>query len=112
MRAYTYLALAIAAELVGTAALKASDGATRLLPSLVVVVGYLGAFYLLSLALRDLPVGLVYAVWSGVGIVGAAGVGIAVFDEQVDLAGVVGVALIVVGVAVLAGFSSSYSPAH
>jgi len=112
MRAYTYLALAIASEVVGTAALKASDGATRLLPSLVVVVGYLGAFYLLSLALRDLPIGLVYAVWSGVGIVGAAGVGIAVFDEQVDLAGVVGVALIVAGVAVLAGFSSSYSPAH
>ncbi len=112
MRAYIYLAVAIASEVAGTSALKASDGFTNLLPSLVVVVGYASAFYLLSLTLQELPVGMVYAIWAGLGVVGVAAVGVVVFGEQLDLAAVVGTALIVAGVAVLSLYSSSYSPAH
>jgi small multidrug resistance pump len=112
MRPYPLLALAIASEVTGTAALKLSEGFARPLPSAVVVVGYLGAFYLLSLALETLPVGLVYATWSGVGIVGAALLGVVVFEEGIDLAAVVGIALIVAGVVVLNVGSAAYSPGH
>jgi len=109
---YAYLALAIASEVAGTAALKASDGFTNPLPSAVVVVGYLGAFYLLSLTLEELPVGLVYATWSGAGILAAALLGVVVFEERVDPTGVVGMALIIAGVVVLNGFSGAYAPGH
>jgi small multidrug resistance pump len=112
MREYLFLGLAILSEITGTAALKLSDGFTRPLPSLVVVVGYLGAFYLLSLTLESLPIGLVYATWSAVGIVGAALLGVVVFDEGIDAAAAVGMALIVAGVAVLNLLSDAYSPAH
>ena len=92
--------------------LEYSDGFSKPLPSIAVVVGYGSAFYLLSRALEDLSVGFVYATWSGAGIVGAALVGVVLFDEGVDLAAVVGMTLVVAGVTVLAGFSSAYSPAH
>ncbi|MFC4449177.1 DMT family transporter [Halorussus aquaticus] len=112
MREYLYLGGAIAAEVTGTAALKFSDGFANAVPSLVVVLGYVGSFYLLSLTLQELPIGLVYATWSAVGIVAAALLGVVVFDEPVDVAGVVGMALIVGGVVVLNLFSDAYSPAH
>lgn len=112
MRPYLTLALAIGSEVIGTAALKLSDGFTRPAPSAVVIVGYLGAFYLLSLTLEELPVGLVYATWSGVGIVGAAALGVLVFDEGLDVAAVLGMTLIVAGVAVLNLLSEAYAPAH
>ncbi|WP_327051820.1 DMT family transporter [Halomicrococcus gelatinilyticus] len=112
MREYLFLGLAILSEITGTAALKLSDGFTRPLPSVVVVVGYLGAFYLLSLTLESLPIGLVYATWSAVGIVGAALLGVVVFDEGIDAAAVIGMTLIVAGVAVLNLLSDAYSPAH
>lgn len=112
MRAYLYLGAAIAAEVAGTTALKFSDGFSNPLPSLVVVTGYIGSFYLLSLVLRDLPVGLVYATWSAAGIVAAALIGIVLFDESIDAAGLAGMALIIAGVAVLNLLSESYSPAH
>ncbi|MFC4553243.1 MULTISPECIES: DMT family transporter [Halorussus] len=112
MREYLYLAGAIAAEVSGTAALKFSDGFTNVVPSLVVVVGYVGSFYLLSLTLQELPIGLVYATWSAVGIVAAALIGVLLFDETVDVAGLVGMALIVAGVVVLNVLSDAYAPAH
>ena len=112
MREYAFLGLAILSEITGTTALKFSDGFTRPFPSVVVVVGYLGAFYLLSLTLETLPIGLVYATWSAVGIVGAALLGVVVFDEGVDAAAIFGMALVVAGVAVLNLFSEAYSPAH
>ncbi|WP_276299481.1 DMT family transporter [Halorussus lipolyticus] len=112
MREYLYLGAAIAAEVTGTTALKFSDGFENVLPTLVVVVGYVGSFYLLSLTLQELPIGLVYATWSAVGIVAAALVGVAFFEETIDLAGVVGMALIIGGVLVLNLLSESYSPAH
>ncbi|MFC7081844.1 DMT family transporter [Halorussus caseinilyticus] len=112
MREYLYLGAAIVAEVTGTTALKFSDGFENLLPTLVVVVGYVGSFYLLSLTLQDLPIGLVYATWSAVGIVAAAVVGVVLFDESVDVAGMVGMALIVGGVLVLNLLSETYAPNH
>jgi len=106
------LAFAIVSEVAGTAALKASDGFTDPVAGAVVAVGYGGAFSLLSLALEELPVGFVYATWSGAGICGAVAVGVVVFDEGVDHAALVGLALIVSGVVVLSAYSTAYSPAH
>ena len=112
MREYLYLGAAIAAEVTGTTALKFSEGFTNVVPSLVVVVGYVGSFYLLSLTLQELPIGLVYATWSAIGIVAAALLGVVLFDEPIDAAGLVGMALVVGGVVVLNLFSDAYSPAH
>lgn len=112
MREYLYLAAAIVAEVAGTTALKFSDGFTNVVPSLVVIVGYIGSFYLLSLTLQELPIGLVYATWSAIGIVAAALVGVFLFEETVDVAGIVGMALIIGGVVVLNVLSESYNPAH
>lgn len=112
MREYIYLAGAIAAEVTGTTALKFSDGFSAIVPTAVVVVGYIGSFYLLSLTLQELPIGLVYATWSGVGIIGAAVIGLVLFEESVDVMGMVGMALIIGGVVVLNLFSESYAPAQ
>lgn len=109
---YLTLALAIVSELAGTTALKYSDGFSNPLPSAVVIVGYLGAFYLLSLTLQDLDLGLVYATWAALGIVGSVAIGVTLFDESIDLAGVVGVLLVLAGVVVLNLFSEAYTPAH
>lgn len=89
MHPYVLLVGAILSEVIGTTALKLSDEFSHLVPSLGVVVGYGVAFYLLSLTLDELPIGVVYATWAAVGIVGVAAVGVVVFDETLDLAGVV-----------------------
>lgn len=102
---FVYLVLAIVAEVIATSALKASIGFTRPLPSLIVVVGYGLAFYLLSLVLRTLPVGVAYAIWAGLGIVLVTLVGIVVFGEKPDLPAVLGISLIVAGVVMLQVFS-------
>lgn len=102
---FVYLVLAIVAEVIATSALKASMGFTRPLPSVVVVVGYGLAFYLLSLVLRTLPVGVAYAIWAGLGIVLVTLVGIVIFGEKPDLPAVVGISLIVAGVVMLQVFS-------
>lgn len=102
---FVYLVLAIVAEVIATSALKASMGFTRPLPSVVVVVGYGVAFYLLSLVLRTLPVGVAYAIWAGLGIVLVTLVGIVVFGEKPDLPAVIGISLIVAGVVMLQMFS-------
>ena len=98
MNPYVVLAGAIISELVGTTALKLSDGFTNPVPSLGVVVGYGLAFYLVSLTLEELPIGVVYGTWAALGIVGVAAIGTVVFDEPVDLVGAVGILLIVAGV--------------
>ncbi len=104
---YLYLAIAIAAEVVATGALKASDGFSKLGPSIVVVVGYGIAFFLFSLALKTLTVGVAYAIWAGMGIVLTAIVGVIVFKEIPDTPAVLGMALIVVGVLVINVFSKT-----
>lgn len=105
MNNYLFLALAILAEAVATTALKMSEQFTRLLPSAVVVIGYAAAFYFLSLSLRTIPVGVAYAVWSAVGIVLITVVGAVMFRQVPDLPAVIGLALIIAGVAVINMFS-------
>lgn len=101
MPSYAYLAIAIIAEVIATSALKASDGFSRPLPVAVVVVGYGLAFYCLSLALRTIPLGVAYAVWSGIGIALITVIGWVVFRQVLDMAALVGIGLIVCGVLVL-----------
>lgn len=107
MSAWLILAIAIAAEVVATSALKASEGFTRLAPSILVVVGYSVAFYGLSLVLKSIPVGVAYAIWSGLGVVLVTLVAWAVYGQRIDLAGLLGMGLIVAGVVVLNLFSNA-----
>ena len=104
---YLYLVVAVIAEVVATSALAASHGFTKPMPSLVTVVGYGIAFYLLSLILRTIPVGIVYAVWSGLGIVLIAAVGAIWFRQPLDLPAVIGLGLILAGVVVVNVFSKT-----
>lgn len=101
MSAWVYLGVAIVAEVIATSALKQSDGFNRLMPSIVVVVGYVVAFYCLGLALRAIPVGIAYAIWAGLGIVLVAGIGWLLFGQRLDAWAIVGMTLVIVGVAVL-----------
>jgi len=101
------LAVAIVCEVIATAALKSSDGFTRLWPSLLVITGYGLAFYALSIALRTIPVGVAYAIWSGVGIVGIALIGWFAFRQALDAPALIGIGLILAGVLVLNLFSAN-----
>lgn len=109
---YFYLAIAILAEVIATSALKATEGFVRPWPSLVVVVGYATAFYFLSLTLRTIPVGIAYAIWSGIGIVLLAAVGWVVYRQPLDMAGVIGLALIIAGIVVINVFSKAAGAAR
>ena len=101
MPAYAYLAIAIAFEVVATSALKASNGFTNPLPSVIVVIGYGVAFYSLSLALRGVPLGVAYGMWSAVGIVLVSIAGWALYQQKLDLPAILGLGLIVAGVLVI-----------
>jgi small multidrug resistance pump len=101
------LFIAIVAEVIGTSALKASAGFTRLWPSIVVVAGYATAFYCLSLTLKTIPVGMAYAIWSGAGIVLVSLIAWLVFKQSLDLPAIVGMGLIVAGVLVIQLFSQA-----
>ena len=107
MNAWLQLLLAIVAEVVATSALKASDGFTRLWPAVIVVVGYSVSFYCLSLVLKTIPVGITYAVWSGLGIVLITLAAWWLYGQTIDTAGLVGMGLILAGVMVLNVFSTS-----
>jgi small multidrug resistance pump len=104
---WLYLFIAVVSEVVGTSALKASQGFTRLIPSLIVLAGYAVAFYCLSLTLRTIPVGVAYAIWSGVGIVLVSIAGLILYRQTLDLPAIAGIVLIVAGVLVLCLFSKS-----
>lgn len=107
---WAFLAVAILAEVIGTSFLKASEGFTRFWPSLAVAGGYGAAFYFLSLTLRSIPVGVAYAVWSGVGIVLITLAGWLFFGQRLDLAALAGMGLIVLGVFILKLFSATAGP--
>ncbi|QGM46775.1 SMR family transporter [Methylocystis heyeri] len=98
---WAYLLVAICAEVAATSALKASAGFTRLVPSVAVVIGYCVAFYFLSLTLDTIPVGISYAIWSGVGIVLISLIGWLSFGQNLDAPAIAGIALIIAGVAVI-----------
>lgn len=102
---YVFLGIAIVAEVIGTSALKASDGFSKLWPSLIVILGYTAAFHFLALVLRAVPVGVAYAIWSGVGIVLIAVVGWLFLGQKLDAAAVIGMGLIAAGVVVINVFS-------
>ena len=105
--AYTLLFIAIIAEVIGTSALKMSEGFSRLGPSIVVVIGYGCAFYFLALVLKSIPVGLAYAIWAGVGIALITIVGAVFFKQSLDAPALAGIGLIVSGVLVINLFSKS-----
>lgn len=104
---WLYLALAIAAEIVATTALKTSDGFTRLWPSALAASGYAVAFYFLALTLRTIPVGVAYAIWSGVGIIAITIIGTIWFHQHLNNASLIGIGLIVAGVLVVQLFSGN-----
>ncbi len=104
---YIYLLLAVAAETIGTSALQSSQQFTRLWPSVLVVVAYAISFYLLSMTLKFMPVGVVYALWSGLGIVFIALIGFWVFGQRLDWPAVLGLVLIIAGIVVIQMFSKS-----
>ena len=107
--AYGSLFLAIICETIATSFLKESEQFTRLWPSLITLGGYLCAFYLLSITLKTMPVGIAYAIWSGLGIVLISLIGYFVFKQHLDLAACIGLGLIIAGVLVVNLFSSSLS---
>src|SRR5690625_4217086 len=104
---YALLAAAIVAEVIGTTALARTDGFTRLVPSLITLVSYAAAFYFLSHTLRVLPVGMIYAIWSGLGIVLIAAVAWILFGQRLDPPALIGMAMIIAGVMVVNLFSET-----
>jgi small multidrug resistance pump len=107
MQNWLYLFVAIISETVATSSLKASEGFTRFFPSTLVVIGYGAAFYFLSLTLRVIPVGIAYAIWSGLGVILIALAGWLLFDQKLDTPAIIGMGLIVSGVIVMNVFSST-----
>ncbi len=104
-KSYIYLLLAIICEIIATTFLKKSEGFTRLLPSAITIIGYSVAFYFLSITLRHIPVGITYAIWSGVGIVAITIIGIIAFKQIPDWPAIIGMALIIIGVIIIHLFS-------
>lgn len=104
---YIYLVLAIITETIGTSALQASQQFTRFWPSVLVLIAYALSFYLMALTLKFMPVGIVYAIWSGLGIVFIAMIGLLAFGQRLDLPAVLGLGLIILGVLVIHLFSQS-----
>lgn len=107
MKIYLFLTLAIISEVIATTSLKFSEGFTRLWPSLIVIIGYGSAFYFLSITLKVIPIGVVYAIWSGIGIVLISLSGLLIFHQRLDLPAILGMLLIVIGVVVIKLFSKS-----
>jgi small multidrug resistance pump len=110
MHPAVWLALAIGSEIVATVSLKLSDGFTKPAPSVVVVAGYALSFYALSITLRTIPLGVVYAIWSGVGTAAIVVIGLFLFRETLDVVKVVGIGLIIGGVVMLNGVGATASP--
>ncbi|PSL19304.1 small multidrug resistance pump [Shimia abyssi] len=107
LRTYILLLIAVMFETVGTTALQASQQFTRLVPSVIVVIGYAAAFYFMALTLKVLPVGITYAIWSGLGIVLIAIIGYVVFGQRLDLPAMLGMGMILAGILVIHLFSNT-----
>lgn len=109
MKYWLYLAIAIISEITATSSLKASEGFTRLLPSMAVVIGYGLSFYFLSLTLKVIPIGITYAIWAGLGIVLLAIVGWVFYGQKLDTAAIVSIGFILAGVLIMNLFSKTVS---
>jgi small multidrug resistance pump len=105
MKTALILFFAIRSEVIATTSLKLSDGFTKLIPSMIVVIGYGVSFYLLSISLKVIPIGLAYAIWSGVGIVLTVIAGMIIWRETLDWARVIGILFIILGILVINLFS-------
>lgn len=106
--AFLYLMLAIVTELIGTSLLKASDGFTKLFPTVGLLISFSLAFFFLSLSLKTIPLNLAYAIWSGLGTVATVVISILIWKERVNFASISGIALIIIGVVIL----NLYGPGH
>jgi small multidrug resistance pump len=106
---FLFLFIAIITEVIATSALKSSNGFTKIIPSIVVIVGYGTAFYFLSLTLKYIPIGIVYAIWSGMGIFFISVIGFYFFKQKLDFPAIIGIALIMTGIIVMNLFSKSIS---
>jgi small multidrug resistance pump len=104
---YVYLAISLVAEVIATSALKASDGFSKLWPSVIVVIGYGIAFHFLALTLKTIPVGVAYAIWAGAGVTIVAIVGWVLFGQKLDAPAIIGMAMIVGGVVIMQAFSKT-----
>ena len=109
MKSYLILFLAIVFETVATSFMKQSEQFTKLIPAIVTIVGYIGAFYCLSIVMKTIPVGIAYAMWSGVGIILITLIGLVVFKQHLDLAAFIGLGFISAGVIIINVFSHSVS---
>jgi len=107
MTAYYYLAIAICAEVIATVSMKAVKGLSTPLPLILVIVGYATAFWMLTLVVRSIPVGVAYAVWAGMGIVMVSIAALFIYGQKLDLPAILGMALIVCGVVVIQLFSNT-----
>lgn len=107
MTGYIYLAIAIAAEVIATTSMKAIDGFNKPLPLILVIGGYAIAFWMLTLVVRSIPVGIAYAIWAGLGIVLVSIAALVLYQQKLDAPAVMGMGLIVSGVVVIQLFSSS-----
>lgn len=105
--AYLYLLIAVIAEVIATSALNASKGFTQVVPSCITCIGYLIAIYFLALTMNTIPMGITYALWSGAGIVFISTIGWIVFKQHLDIAAMIGLALILVGIMIIHLFSNS-----
>tara|TARA_Y100000768_G_C23880787_1_gene635130 strand:- start:517 stop:849 length:333 start_codon:yes stop_codon:yes gene_type:complete len=106
MSKWIYLAMAIFSEIVATSSLRLTEGFTNFLPSLIVIIGYCAAFYFLSLTLEEIPVGIAYAIWSGVGIVGIAIIAVIFHDQRLDAGAIIGMGLIISGIIIMRSYST------
>ena len=104
---YLFLFIAVVGEVVGTSTLKATEGFTRIGPTIVVVLAYAIAFYFLSLSVQRFPIGVLYAVWSGLGIVLIALAGFIIYGDRLDMPALIGLAMIIGGVATIQLFSDT-----
>lgn len=104
---YFYLLIAVVFEIVGTSALQSSQQFTRLVPSIVVLIGFTGALYFLTLTLKYMPLGIVYAIWSGFGIVLITAISFFWFRQPVDLPAIMGLTLIIAGIVIINLFSNT-----
>ncbi|MGC8770829.1 MAG: DMT family transporter [Brevinematia bacterium] len=106
---WIFLSIAILAEVVATSALKSAEGFTKLLPSIIVIIGYGIAFFFLSLTLKNIPVGIAYAIWSGAGITLISIIGYFIFEQSLDFPAIIGILFIITGVIIINIFSKSVS---
>ena len=106
MSRWAYLGAAIFSEIIATASLKSTEGFTNFIPSVIVLIGYGSAFYFLALSLDEIPIGVAYSIWSGVGIVGIAFLSMVSYGQKSDLGGMIGMGLIIVGIIVMRLYSN------